>query len=36
VIGILSGRLRKVTIGQLLRLVDAAGPEAEIKVRRAA
>ena len=36
VTGILSGSLQKVTIDRLLRLVDAVGLEAEIKVRRAA
>jgi predicted XRE-type DNA-binding protein len=34
--GILSGSLQKVTIDRLLRLVEAAGLEAEIRVRRAA
>ncbi len=36
VTGILSGSLQKVTIDRVLRLVDAAGLDAEIKVRRAA
>ena len=36
VTGILAGSLQKVTIDRLLRLVDAAGLEAHIKVRRAA
>jgi predicted XRE-type DNA-binding protein len=36
VTGILSGSLQKVTIDRLLRLVEAAGLEAEIRVRRAA
>jgi len=36
VTGILSGSLQKVTIDRVLRLVDAAGLEAEVKVRRAA
>lgn len=36
VTGILSGSLQKVTIDRVLRLVDAAGLEAAIKVRRAA
>jgi predicted XRE-type DNA-binding protein len=36
VTGILSGSLQKVTIDRLLRLVEAAGLEAEIKVRPAA
>jgi predicted XRE-type DNA-binding protein len=36
VTGILSGSLQKVTIDRVLRLVEAAGLEAEIKVRRAA
>jgi len=34
--GILSGSLQKVTIDRLLRLVEAAGLEADIRVRRAA
>jgi predicted XRE-type DNA-binding protein len=34
--GILSGSLQKVTIDRVLRLVDAAGLEADIRVRRAA
>ncbi len=34
--GILSGSLQKVTIDRLLRLVTAAGLEADIRVRRAA
>jgi hypothetical protein len=36
VTGILSGSLRKVTIDRVLRLVEAAGLEAAIRVRRAA
>ena len=36
VTGILSGSLQKVTIDRVLRLVEGAGLEAEIKVRRAA
>ncbi len=36
VTGILSGSLQKVTIDRILRLVDAAGLEAHVKVRRAA
>jgi predicted XRE-type DNA-binding protein len=36
VTGILSGSLQKVTIDRVLRLVEAAGLEAEVKVRRAA
>jgi predicted XRE-type DNA-binding protein len=36
VTGVLSGSLQKVTIDRVLRLVDAAGLEAEIRVRRAA
>jgi hypothetical protein len=36
VTGILSGSLQKVTIDRVLRLVDAVGLEAQIKVRRAA
>jgi predicted XRE-type DNA-binding protein len=36
VTGILGGSLRKVTIDRILRLVDAAGLEAHVKVRRAA
>ena len=36
VTGILSGSLQKVTIDRVLRLVEAAGLEAEIKIRRAA
>ena len=34
--GVLSGSLQKVTIDRILRLVEAVGLEAEIKVRRAA
>ncbi len=34
--GILSGSLQKVTIDRVLRLVEAAGLEADIRVRRAA
>ena len=36
VTGILSGSLQKVTIDRILRLVEAAGLEAEVRVRRAA
>lgn len=36
VTGILSGSLQKVTIDRVLRLVDAVGLKAEIKVHRAA
>ena len=36
VTGILSGSLQKVTIDRVLRLVEAAGLQAEIKIRRAA
>ena len=36
VTGILSGSLQKVTIDRLLRLAEAVGLEAEIRVRRAA
>jgi predicted XRE-type DNA-binding protein len=36
VTGILSGSLQRVTIDRLLRLVEAAGLEAEIRIRRAA
>jgi predicted XRE-type DNA-binding protein len=36
VTGILSGSLQKVTIDRVLRLVEAAGLEAEVKVHRAA
>jgi len=36
VTGILSGSLQKVTIDRLLRLLEAAGLEADIRVRRAA
>ena len=36
VTGILSGSLQKITIDRVLRLVEAAGLEAEIKVRPAA
>lgn len=36
VTGILSGSLQKVTIDRVLRLVEAAGLEAEIRVRRSA
>lgn len=35
VTGILSGSLQKVTIDRLLRLLEAVGLEAEIRVRRA-
>ena len=36
VTGILSGSLQKITIDRILRLVEAAGLEAEVRVRRAA
>jgi len=36
VTGILSGSLQKITIDRVLRLLDAVGLEAEVKVRRAA
>jgi predicted XRE-type DNA-binding protein len=36
VTGILSGSLQKVTIDRLLRLLEAAGLEADIRVHRAA
>jgi predicted XRE-type DNA-binding protein len=36
VTGILTGSLQKVTIDRLLRLVEAAGLEARIRIRRAA
>jgi predicted XRE-type DNA-binding protein len=36
VTGILSGSLQKVTVDRVLRLVDAAGLEADVRVRRAA
>lgn len=36
VTGILSGSLQEVTIDRVLRLVDAAGLQAESKIRRAA
>jgi predicted XRE-type DNA-binding protein len=36
VTGILSGSLQRITIDRVLRLVEAAGLEAEVKVRRAA
>ena len=36
VTGILSGSLQKVTIDRLLRLLEALGLEADIRVRRAA
>lgn len=36
VTGILSGSLQRVTIDRVLRLVEAAGLEAEIRIRRAA
>ena len=36
VTGILSGSLQKVTIDRLLRLLEGAGLEADIRVRRAA
>ncbi len=36
VTGVLSGSLQRVTIDRILRLVDAAGLEAHVKVRRTA
>jgi predicted XRE-type DNA-binding protein len=36
VTGILSGSLQKVTIDRVLRLLEAVGLEATVKVRRAA
>jgi len=36
VTGILAGSLQRVTIDRLLRLVEAAGLEADIRIRRAA
>ena len=36
VTGILAGSLQKVTIDRILRLIDAAGLEAHVKVRRTA
>ena len=36
VTGVLSGSLQKVTVDRLLRLVDAAGLEARIRIQRAA
>jgi predicted XRE-type DNA-binding protein len=36
VTGILSGSLQRVTLDRILRLVEAAGLEAEIRIRRAA
>ncbi|NOT32751.1 MAG: XRE family transcriptional regulator [Candidatus Eisenbacteria bacterium] len=36
VTGILSGSLQKVTIDRVLRLLEAAGLEASVRVRRAA
>jgi predicted XRE-type DNA-binding protein len=36
VTGILSGSLQRVTVDRVLRLVEAAGLEAEIRVTRAA
>ena len=36
VTGILSGSLQKVTIDRVLRLVEAAGLEADVRVHRAA
>jgi len=36
VTGILSGSLQRVTVDRILRLVEAAGLKAEIRVRRAA
>ncbi|TFH20362.1 MAG: helix-turn-helix domain-containing protein [Myxococcales bacterium] len=35
VTGILSGSLQKVSLGRVLRLVEATGLEAEVRVRRA-
>jgi hypothetical protein len=36
VTGILSGSLQKVTIDRVLRLLEAVGLEASVRVRRAA
>lgn len=36
VTGILSGSLQKVTIDRLLRLLEAVGLEAQVRIRRAA
>ena len=36
VTGILSGSLQKVTIDRILKIIEAVGLEAEIKVKRAA
>jgi predicted XRE-type DNA-binding protein len=36
VTGILSGSLQKVSLGRVLRLIEAAGLEADVRVRRAA
>jgi hypothetical protein len=36
VTGILAGSLQRVTIDRLLRLVEAAGLEAAVRIRRAA
>ncbi len=36
VTGILSGSLQRVSLGRVLRLVEAAGLEADVRVRRAA
>ncbi|MFQ5479528.1 MAG: XRE family transcriptional regulator [Candidatus Krumholzibacteriia bacterium] len=36
VTGILSGSLQKVSLGRVLRLVAAAGLEADLRIRRAA
>jgi hypothetical protein len=36
VTGILSGSLQKVSLGRVRRLLDAAGLEAEVRVKRTA
>ena len=36
VTGVLSGSLQKVTIDRVLRLIEAAGLEVDIRIRRAA
>ena len=36
VTGILSGSLQRVSLGRILRLAEAAGLEAEVRIRRAA
>ena len=36
VTGIVSGSLQKITIDRVLRLVEAAGLDAQVKIRRAA